>query len=83
VEEAEPEQIKKLLPSVIEEIVVESRASIQPYFVWPGVRMVEPSRRRTGIEPAHRFITGALVLKTRRATRPHSPPGLNLHVNRS
>jgi hypothetical protein len=47
VEEAEPEQIKKLLPSVIEEIVVESRANIQPYFVWPGVRMVEPSRRRT------------------------------------
>jgi len=27
-------------------------------------------------------FTGALVLKTRRATRPQSPPLTNLHVNR-
>ncbi len=57
----EPEQVKELLASVVSRIVVESRASIQPYFVTPGVRMVAPSRRRTGIEPArelsppHRF----------------------------
>jgi hypothetical protein len=36
------------------------------------------SRRRTGIEPAHRGSPGAPVLKTGRDTSPHSPPG-SLH----
>jgi hypothetical protein len=47
-----PEQIKELLAAVVSRIVVESRASIQPYFVAPAVRTLLPSRRRTGIEPA-------------------------------
>lgn len=49
---SEPEQVKELLAAVVSRIVVESRASIQPYFVAPAVRTLEPSRRRTGIEPA-------------------------------
>jgi hypothetical protein len=47
-----PEQLKRLLDSVVDEIVVESRACIQPYFVAPTVRTRIGSRRRTGIEPA-------------------------------
>jgi site-specific DNA recombinase len=47
-----PEQVKRLLDSVVDEIVVESRASIQPYFVAPMVRTRTGPRRRTGIEPA-------------------------------
>jgi hypothetical protein len=65
VDDAAPEQIKKLLASIIDDIVVESRACIQPYFVWLGVRMLEPSRRRTWNQPAQQLITGALVLKAR------------------
>jgi hypothetical protein len=42
----EPEGLLEEVLRRIDEIVVESRACIQPYFVWPGVRMVEPSRRR-------------------------------------
>ena len=30
-----PQQLKRLLGSVVDQIVVESRASIQPYFVAP------------------------------------------------
>jgi hypothetical protein len=41
-----PEQIKELLAAVVSRIVVESRASIQPYFVAPAVRTLLPSRRR-------------------------------------
>ncbi|HKQ01013.1 MAG TPA: hypothetical protein VJ735_11840, partial [Actinomycetes bacterium] len=47
-----PEQLKRLLDSVVDQIVVESRACIQPYFVAPTVRTRIRSRRRTGIEPA-------------------------------
>ena len=47
-----PEQLKRLLDSVVDQIVVESRACIQPYFVAPMVRTRTGSRRRTGIEPA-------------------------------
>jgi hypothetical protein len=47
-----PEQLKRLLDSVVDQIVVESRSSIQPYFVAPTVRPRIGSRRRTGIEPA-------------------------------
>jgi hypothetical protein len=47
-----PEQLKRLLDSVVDQIVVESRACIQPYFVAPTVRTRTRSRRRTGIEPA-------------------------------
>jgi site-specific DNA recombinase len=57
----EAKQVKELLAAVVSRIIVESRASIQPYFDAPSVRTLEPSRRRTGIEPAcqlspaHRF----------------------------
>jgi site-specific DNA recombinase len=47
-----PEQLKRLLGTVVEQILVESRACIQPYFVTPTVRTRPGSRRRTGIEPA-------------------------------
>jgi site-specific DNA recombinase len=47
-----PEQLKRLLDTVVEQILVESRACIQPYFVAPTVRTRTGSRRRTGIEPA-------------------------------
>jgi hypothetical protein len=47
-----PEQLKRLLDTVVEQILVESRACIPPYFVAPTVRTRIGSRRRTGIEPA-------------------------------
>jgi site-specific DNA recombinase len=47
-----PEQLKRLLDTVVDQILVESRACIQPYFVAPTVRTRIGSRRRTGIEPA-------------------------------
>ena len=47
-----PEQLKRLLDTVVEQILVESWACIQPYFVAPAVRTRTGSRRRTGIEPA-------------------------------
>jgi site-specific DNA recombinase len=47
-----PEQLKRLLDSVVDQILVESRACIQPYFVAPTVRTRIDQRRRTGIEPA-------------------------------
>jgi hypothetical protein len=47
-----PQQLKRLLDSVVDQIVVESRACIQPYFVAPTVRTRIDQRRRTGIEPA-------------------------------
>ena len=47
-----PEQLKRLLDTVVEQILVESRACIQPYFVVPAVRTRIGQRRRTGIEPA-------------------------------
>jgi hypothetical protein len=51
---AEPTCAHRLaeLDRVADEIVVESRACIQPYFVVPTVRPRTGSRRRTGIEPA-------------------------------
>jgi site-specific DNA recombinase len=52
VADAAPEQLKRLLDTVVEQILVESRACIQPYFVAPTVRTRIGSRRRTGIEPA-------------------------------
>jgi site-specific DNA recombinase len=47
-----PQQLKRLLGTVVEQILVDSRACIQPYFVAPTVRTRIASRRRTGIEPA-------------------------------
>jgi site-specific DNA recombinase len=47
-----PQQLKQLLGTVVDQILVESRACIQPYFVAPTVRTRPASRRRTGIEPA-------------------------------
>jgi site-specific DNA recombinase len=52
VADAAPAQLKRLLGSVVEQIVVESRTCIQPYFAAPMVRTRTGPRRRTGIEPA-------------------------------
>ena len=52
VADAAPGLLKRLLGTVVEKILVESRACIQPYFVAPTVRTRPGSRRRTGIEPA-------------------------------
>ena len=55
------QKLKELLACVVDEIVVESRARITPYYSLPAVRPLFPQRRRTGIEPAwelsppHRF----------------------------
>jgi hypothetical protein len=43
---AAPQQLKRLLDTVVEQILVESRARIQPYFVAPTVRPRPGSRRR-------------------------------------
>jgi len=48
VADAAPQQLKRLLDTVVEQILVESRACIQPYFVAPTVRTRPGSRRRTG-----------------------------------
>ena len=50
--EGASEQVKQLLDAVVDRILVESRARIQPYLVAPTVRTRPGSRRRTGIEPA-------------------------------
>jgi len=61
VRDGRAEEVKQLLAAVVDQVVVESRACIQPYFVAPEVRTPNGSRRRTGIEPAwelsppHRF----------------------------
>jgi site-specific DNA recombinase len=47
-----PQQLKRLLDSVVDQILVESRDCIQPYFAAPTVRTRPGQRRRTGIEPA-------------------------------
>jgi hypothetical protein len=47
VAEGASEQLKQLLDAVVERILVESRACIQPYFVAPTVRMRIGQRRRT------------------------------------
>jgi hypothetical protein len=47
-----PQQLTRLLGTVVDQILVETRACIQPYFVAPTVRTLTGSRRRTGIEPA-------------------------------
>jgi site-specific DNA recombinase len=52
VADSAPEQLKQLLDAVVDRILVESRACIQPYFVAPMVRTRIGPRRRTGIEPA-------------------------------
>jgi hypothetical protein len=64
-----PEQLKRLLDTVVDQILVESRACIQPYVVAPAVRTRIGQRRRTGIEPASRLSTGSSVLKTVGPTR--------------
>jgi hypothetical protein len=50
--EGAPEQVKQVLDAVVDQILVKSRACIQPYFVAPTVRTRIAPRRRTGIEPA-------------------------------
>jgi hypothetical protein len=50
---AAPEQLKLLLGAMVDRILVESRACIQPYFTALGVRTLGPSRRRTGTRTNH------------------------------
>jgi site-specific DNA recombinase len=51
-EEDATQKLKELLACVVDEIVVESRERITPYYSLPAVRPLFPQRRRTGIEPA-------------------------------
>jgi hypothetical protein len=52
VAEGAPEQLKQLLDAVVDRILVESRACIQPYFVAPTVRTRTASR--AGSTTVHR-----------------------------
>ncbi len=63
---AAPEQLKLLLGAVVDRILVESRACIQPYFTAPGVRSLGPSRRRAGTR-ANRGIPSSSLWVTPRA----------------
>jgi hypothetical protein len=61
-----PEQLKQLLDAVVEQIQVESRACIQPYFVAPTVRTRTASRRRT-TKHTNTAAAGAQLWVTTRA----------------
>jgi hypothetical protein len=60
-----PEQLKRLLDTVVDQILVESRARIQPYFVAPTVRTRTDSRRRTDTCTNHGIPSGSLWISTR------------------
>jgi hypothetical protein len=60
-----PEQLKQLLDAVVDRIVVESRACIQPYFVAPSVRTRIGRRRRTGKHANHGAPGPSLWVTTR------------------
>jgi hypothetical protein len=53
VAEGASEQLKQLLDAVVDQILVESRACIQPYFVAPTVRTRAGSRRRNDTRTNH------------------------------
>jgi hypothetical protein len=58
-------QLKRLLEAVVERILVESRACIQPYFVAPVVRTRIGPRRRTGKHTNHGAPGPSLWVTTR------------------
>jgi hypothetical protein len=60
-----PEQLKQLLDAVVDRIVVESRACIQPYFVAPSVRTRIGRWRRTGKHTNHGAPGPSLWVTTR------------------
>jgi hypothetical protein len=60
-----PEQLKQLLDAVVDRILVESRACIQPYFVAPSVRTRIGQRRRTGKHANHGAPGPSLWVTTR------------------
>ena len=62
---AAPEQLKLLLGAVVDRILVESRACIQPYFTAPGVRTLGPSRRRAGTRANHGIPLSSLWVTPR------------------
>jgi hypothetical protein len=68
-EEDGTQKLKELLACVVDEIVVESRERITPYYSLPAVRPLFPQRRRTGIEPARELVALSSVLKTAGPTR--------------
>jgi hypothetical protein len=58
-------QLKRPLEAVVERILVESRACIQPYFVAPMVRTRIGSRRRADTHTNHGIPSGSLWITTR------------------
>ena len=60
-----PQQLKRLLDSVVDQILVESRACIQPYLVAPTVRTRIGQRRRTDTRTNHGIPSGSLWISTR------------------
>jgi site-specific DNA recombinase len=60
-----PEQLKRLLDTVVDQILVESRACIQPYFVAPAVRTRIGPRRRTDTRTDHGIPLGSVWITTR------------------
>ena len=60
-----PQQLKRLLDSVVDQILVESRACIQPYFMAPMVRTRIDQRRRTGKHANHGAPGPSLWVTTR------------------
>jgi hypothetical protein len=58
-------QLKRLLEAVVERIMVESRACIQPYFVAPMVRTRIGPRRRTDTHTNHGVPSPSLWVTTR------------------
>jgi hypothetical protein len=65
VADAAPQQLKRLLDTVVEQILVESRACIQPYFVAPTVRTRPGSRRRTDTRTNHGIPSASLWVTER------------------
>jgi hypothetical protein len=56
---------RRLLGTVVEQILVESRACIQPYFIAPTVRTRTGPRRRTGKHANHGAPGPSLWVTTR------------------
>ena len=65
VADAAPGLLKRLLDTVVEQILVESRACIQPYFVAPAVRTRPGPRRRTDTRTNHGIPSASLWVTTR------------------
>ncbi len=58
------QKLKDLLACVVDEIVVESRARITPYYSLPAVRALFPQRRRKEQRSNHRAAGRGLWVNT-------------------